>query len=307
MHFFYLKNSTSYQLEFLSVVKSSVSQMRMRIEYLRNTGHREPTGTVKNIPRIFSMPSTTGDDCYNGIHPVTMPNENGYNRLVIGTFKCDVLITSCTRLDISIGEETISLGAITDIFKTSSQNSKNIKVYLDEGRVSEVQKMKEMTTSKVTENMGTDRLRQIRTKFNELNSYELCRFSGPLTNTSLYQPITVFTYSNHTNVQSSGFAAAGSIFYSIGKSVIINGDNAVIFRKDVGIALQNCKGKGQVYDVICDILEVFDENEEIKIIGNMKLNTELERMADLLSSKITNSNKTVALELRKLFRASKYD
>ncbi|KAF9406148.1 hypothetical protein BGZ76_006408, partial [Entomortierella beljakovae] len=122
--------------------------------------------------------------------------------------------------------------------------------------------MKEPTLSKVTENMGTDRLCQIRTKFDQLDTYELCRYSGPLTNTSLHQPVTIFTFANQTNAQSSGLSA-GYIFNRIGRSVIIDGENAVLTRKNITKALKSCKANGVIYDSITNIQKLFGANDEI--------------------------------------------
>ncbi|KAK3807939.1 MAG: hypothetical protein J3Q66DRAFT_86709 [Benniella sp.] len=75
--------------------------------------HQEQTGIVKQVPRPNSMPSTVGKDFYEGIHPITIPAKDEA-RLQIGTKTCDVLVSSCIRLD-SKSKAAIYVGGHTEL------------------------------------------------------------------------------------------------------------------------------------------------------------------------------------------------
>ncbi|ORZ09031.1 hypothetical protein BCR41DRAFT_358761 [Lobosporangium transversale] len=261
--------------------------------------HHEQTGIVKDVPKETSMPKTTGEDHYFGVRPITMERSGG-KHLVIGTFKCDILVTSCLRLDIKC-VESISAGGITQNFNISESESKYIRIFLDKERLQQVEKMENLTCEKITRQMGTEQLRQVRTKFHLMDTYQLSRRSGPLTDSTLFQPITVFTFANHSNVKGSSFAA-GIILNGVGKSVIVDGECAVLRLDDVKRALPHCKPSSEVLRLIQSIHALFTPGvQSIPIIENSELNTVLESLATFLTQKLPKANMTKVKEIKKLF------
>jgi hypothetical protein len=165
-------------------------------------------------------------------------------------------------------------------------------------------KMVKKSVNDITKNMGVEYLRQVRTKFDQIDTFDLSRCSGPLAESILYQPYTVFTIANHGNHKGGAFAA-GFIFNKIGESVILRTKKAKLFREDVENALALCQSsKSRVYmDPLKNILNLFGENEKkIKVLGNSALNKQLEELAKSLSSRISQANERAAQEIQKLFK-----
>lgn len=73
--------------------------------------HMEQTGIIKKVPMAMSLTSIAGNDHYEGVHPITMVKKH-YRRLVVETFACDALVTSCIRMDIT-SNSSVSAGADT--------------------------------------------------------------------------------------------------------------------------------------------------------------------------------------------------
>ncbi|KAF9348748.1 hypothetical protein BGX34_002270 [Mortierella sp. NVP85] len=150
--------------------------------------HQEQTGVVKQVPIRTSMTSTTGKDYYDDIRPVTTHAKDG-QRLEIGTKTCDVLVTSCIRLD-STSTAPISLGGNTLNFIILESNVQDIRIFLDSKQAEAAKMMIGKSVSELIKNMGLESMRQLRTKFDQLDTYDLFRCSGPLTATCLHRPST---------------------------------------------------------------------------------------------------------------------
>lgn len=261
--------------------------------------HRGRTGLVKDTPRKTSLPHTTNEDQYFGVRPITMVEYDG-KRLEIGTFKCDILVTGCLRLD-TRSDESVSVGGATQIFDISESDSKDIRIFLDEKSIENAKKAIKMSYSKITKNMGTEQLRQVRKNFHLLDTYELSRRSGPLTDSTSFRPITIFTYANHCNDNGAGFGA-GLLFNRVGQSVILQKENAALEMKDVKLALQHCKNSREVLPIVNTIHALFEPGtQKIPIIGNFDLNSSLESLSEIVTRKIVKLNVTRKKEVMKLF------
>ncbi|KAG0195914.1 hypothetical protein BGX28_000388 [Mortierella sp. GBA30] len=261
--------------------------------------HREQVGLIKDVPMATSMPSTLGADHYRGIHPVTLPKKD-CKRLVIGTFTCDVLVTSCVRLDV-VNSASISVGADTLNFEILEQDSRHIRIFVDSERVKAARKMVNQSLEEVNNNMGVEHLRQLRTKFDQLDTYDLSRCSGPLTASPLYQPYTLFTVANFGTGQGAAFAGA-YIFNKIGQAVIIRGEKATLFETDVKGCIKMCQSSQEFQIPFKTIHDLFlDDKKDIKILGNVALNKQLELLAQSLSRRISEANKKVTVEIQNLF------
>ena len=263
--------------------------------------HREQTGKVKDVPRASSVPSTLGVDHYEGVHPVTTGNKD-CRRLVIGTKTCDVLVTSCVGLDdktpISVGSETLN-------FKIMEADVEHIRIFLDSEQVEAAKNMVGKSVLEITKNMAEESLRQLKTKFDQLDTYDFSRCSGPLTARTLYQPWTIFTIANHGN--GTGVAqAVGGVFYKIGRAVILHGEEAILSRKEVIRDWKMCKASKEFGPPLEAIVGLFGKETEMTIIGNAALNQELEKLATRMSRSIADANKDSATNIRSLFGLKLY-
>ncbi|KAF9405061.1 hypothetical protein BGZ76_006699 [Entomortierella beljakovae] len=182
---------------------------------------------------------------------------------------------------------------MTQIFDVLENDSKELRIFLDENNLEEAQRIKEMEYKEITMNMGTEQLHL-------LDSFELSRRSGPLTDSALFRPITIFTYANHCEGKGAGFGA-GLILNRIGQSVINQGEDGVLKATDVKLSMKYCKKCSKTSPIINNIFQLFHDDTQIKIIGNHDLNPQLEKLAEGMTSKISKLNSTKKKEIMKLF------
>ncbi|KAF9915253.1 hypothetical protein BGZ65_000828, partial [Modicella reniformis] len=153
------------------------------------------------------------------------------------------------------------------------------------------------SADEVLEKLGLDHLRQLRSKFDHLSTFGLWRCSGPLTDKNVFRPYTVYTILDF----GGGVYAVGEIFNKIGKAVILHGKEAVLCHDDVQHAVEICGSSRDFLPALKAIICLFKEEKEIPIRRNSKLNEELEKMAGLLSSRISVGNRSIASEIKNLF------
>ncbi|KAK3823600.1 MAG: hypothetical protein J3Q66DRAFT_425627, partial [Benniella sp.] len=132
--------------------------------------HCEQSGNVKDMPMSTSMPSTTGEDYYKDVHPVTLQSGIDGKRLQIGTKTCDIHVTSCIRLD-STNKAPFSVGGETLNFEISKSEVRDIRIFLDSEQVEAAKGMIGKPISGITGNMGVEHMRQLRSKFDQLDTY----------------------------------------------------------------------------------------------------------------------------------------
>ncbi|KAF9154223.1 hypothetical protein BGX21_004183 [Mortierella sp. AD011] len=258
--------------------------------------HNEQLGVRKGEPRKTSVPSTTGEDFYRGVHPVTLVQKDG-QRLVIGTNTCDILVTSCVRLD-NFKENWVSVGGETLNYVIPIQESKNIRIFLDAECIKIAKRMLRKSVSEITENMGVENLRQIRTKFDIQDTFNQFRCSGPLTNSILYRPNTVFTLANFGNGEKAQ-NAAGFILNKVGISMINGGESSALPKDVVLHCKEICSPNSLYFDLICEIEGLYSEDDRtIPIIGNKALDKILTNLAESLSRKITEANKNAVTNIK---------
>ncbi|KAF9578001.1 hypothetical protein BGW38_006451 [Lunasporangiospora selenospora] len=260
--------------------------------------HREHSGLIKGTPRDSSMPRTTGEDLYKGVRPVTIPAEMNSKRLVIGTLTCDILVTGCIGFG-NGSPPSVSVGGSTVVIEIAKNDTSNWRIFLDNERVKQARKIAKKSIIKTTRDMGIWQLRQLRSKFHLLDTYDFSRFSGPLTATPLLRPCTIFTVANFGNISGARYAAA-EMFNKIGKAIICRGKNAVVEREDVSRWLEECSLSREWVVPFQTILNLFKTEDSIGIIGNSDLNKQLEIIAELLMSKINDANKIIVAEIEKL-------
>ncbi|KAF9411171.1 hypothetical protein BGZ76_005384, partial [Entomortierella beljakovae] len=262
--------------------------------------HAEQLGIRKGAPLENSIPSTKDDDYYPGVHPVTITGKDGH-RLEIGSFTCDVLITSCTSLD-RVDDTRVSVGGETLVFQINQRDTSHVRIFLDKESIRASKKIMSLPISKITSNMGVDRLRQIRSKFHKTDSYRFLRSHGPLTKSVNFQPFTIFTFANYSSGE-NGPHAAGVVFYNIGLAVIQLEKNATISKDIINQCVGMCVKNSEFYHTISEIALLFTEDcETIDIIGNKSLDKILRKLADSLSSNISEANQKIAMDLKSLFK-----
>jgi hypothetical protein len=203
-------------------------------------------------------------------------------------------------LDRASGTAPLSVGGNTSNFVINEQDSPNMRIFLDSKCVKKARKIAGKPLEEVLEKLGVDQLRQLRSKFDHLDTFNLWRCSGPLTATTLHRPYRVYTISSFGHGKGGAFAA-GEIFSKIGKAVILKGKTGVLCRDDVQHAIQICGSSQDYLRPLQAILHLFNEDKEILIVGNSNLNTELEKMAKSLSSRISQGNKSIAIKIEKVF------
>ncbi|KAF9344954.1 hypothetical protein BGX34_005185 [Mortierella sp. NVP85] len=262
--------------------------------------HREQSGFVKDVPKGTSIPSTVGKDHYKNVHPATVQGKDCGHRLVIGTTTCNILVTSCVRLGKS-DKAPVSVGADTLNFEIHESQVQHIRIFLDSEQAETASTMVGKSVSEITKNKGIESLRQLKTKFSELDTYDLSRFSGPLTATIQCLPYTVFTFTDYGNGTGAAYGA-GRLFYTIGKAVILHGDEARLSRKEVTRDLEMCRGSKEFLAPFEKIALLFREEQEIAIIGNEALSAGLKDLAELLSRKVADANtKEIKQQIQALF------
>ncbi|ORY88364.1 hypothetical protein BCR41DRAFT_316018 [Lobosporangium transversale] len=260
--------------------------------------HAEQTIWVKDVPKNTSVPKTVGKYKYKGIRPVTLQEKDG-QRLVIGTFTCDILVTSCIRLDPG-GKSAVSVGGDTRNFVIPEKESPKIRIFIDSERIRQCKRLMKGSPSKATFNKDVECLRQVRTKFDRLDTFDLSRCSGPMTNSILYQPYTIFTIVNSGSGRGGAFAA-GFIFHQVGQAVIKKKKKAVLTRSDVLFSLTHCSSSQDFRAPLEAILGLFSESQKkISVIGNAELNVQLQKLAASLSSKISEENRKIGAGIVRL-------
>ncbi|KAF9420468.1 hypothetical protein BGZ76_004083 [Entomortierella beljakovae] len=132
--------------------------------------------------------------------------------------------------------------------------------------------MKKIKVRMITKNFGIDNLRQTRSKFNILDTYHLTRQSGPLTTTHQFRPF-IIRYKGKAKLHLDGVTLREDLWKS---------------SKTYSTLMQN-------------ILDLFEDNNEISVIGNKKLDAELTALADGLVSAVSAANRAVETELKTLF------
>ncbi|KAI8060875.1 hypothetical protein BC940DRAFT_337241 [Gongronella butleri] len=256
--------------------------------------HRETFGKQKDGVQSTSLPPPI-KKLYTNVWPMTLYRADG-PKLVIGTLVSNALVTSSMRLDI---KQQPSVGGMTNNFLLDAINSSlSTKIFIDRDCLKDALALVDGTKALGDSGFLACRLRQIRSKFDWLSAYALCRATGPLTEAHVCQPYTVFTLGN----QDAGRNPGAHVFRAIAKAVLENGAAAQLAKRTVETAVAIAAQGSSVRSSLEAILGQYEPDAvTIPIIGNEKLNKELEFIANGLSSSITNANDTVQREIVRVF------
>ncbi|KAL0098233.1 hypothetical protein J3Q64DRAFT_1818359 [Phycomyces blakesleeanus] len=228
------------------------------------------------------------DDIYESVCTRSIYNDES-NKLIIGTFSCNMLITSSCTIE---ENPKISVGPSTNSF----QPSKQTRIYLHEKSIKKARLLlKEDKCDRLYTYDLLEQVKQIRSKFYRTETYSRCRCSSEYTKGHIYQPYTVFTLFFYDSNQTEDSAAkrASEIFNRIATEVHTSTkhDRRPVLNKNT---LEWFIGKsGDIADIVNCIARLFETSDEIEIIGNMKLDEQLKLLAKLCSTPIKTANDTV--------------
>ncbi|KAG1145867.1 hypothetical protein G6F37_006405 [Rhizopus arrhizus] len=264
----------------------------------------EPYGRKKRINphyEIYSKDdcnsSIPDSNCYHKQVCVKLFESDNSNKLVIGLFSCNLLVTSSCTLS---NNPVICVGPSTNSFTPSNYT----KIFLHEKSIEAAEKLfNDNGCSQLYPHDTLNQCKQVRSKFYRIETYSACRSSSTFTLGHLYQPYTVWTLYDYDSAQTmDSQAKRGSlIFQKIASNVhdsIKNNVDSFIEKK----ALENYQDDGgELAATVKEILKLFGQNERISIIGNKDLDKHLQSIAKTMNSSLTAANQVVKERLSKIF------
>lgn len=131
-------------------------------------------------------------------------------------------------------------------------------------------------------------LRQLKTRFHEIDTYSSSR--SLLFHGYLQQPMTVFTYGKGTTSINSG-ALSSRLLAALATSVMRDGENARLGKTIVEKLLSEFTKETKAKLIFLRVLQLFNNGDNISIIGNTDLNSLAEDLAILLAPYISTANK----------------
>lgn len=249
--------------------------------------HREHFAKIKENVTETSLPPATSP--YKGIWPTMLHSHDHTAKLVIGSQVSNLLITSSLRLDTKnlmpcVGTTgNFDIGTFTDSMST--------RIFVDKECLAEATAMMKTEADNITrlsDSLILYQLRQIRSKFDASSAYNLVRASGPLTQSHLCYPFTVFTIADYNQINSP----AAILFRLVALQALKHGSNAVLPKAMVEQLASKATGKmKRAFD---EILLAYNNTTTIPVLNNEYLAKPLATMADLLAPTIVTANKLVS-------------
>jgi hypothetical protein len=206
---------------------------------------------------------------------VKIPDAYSHNKLVIGVSSYNYLITAGILDD---KEALIGPGRCSLYFPVDHTT----KIYINKNTPAPDQSIYSTLRS----------LAQVRSNFGNITTYTARRTAMIGYAAPEYMPITVFTLAE------SGVHFS-KIFYNLANRVRQRGLNHTkvsLKLSDIEKPLEN--EKSELAIVTRDIIKLFGEKKKLLITGNSELENMLTKLANLLSSIISDKNRTVARNIR---------
>ncbi|KAG2200633.1 hypothetical protein INT47_007377 [Mucor saturninus] len=233
--------------------------------------HYERSPVISSFPNELKM--------YGYIRVCILNTPDG-QKLTIGTRTCNFLVTSSMRLDIN----SCNIGPATSHFRPSDTS----RVFLDNSSIQSATNMLNNPNVNECQIMPSlSQLRQVRSKFDCLSMYSKCRASSTLASHPSFQPITIWTLISHNSSTTrtlSQARVASLLFRLIASKVFRSGKAATIKLDEVqDIVLQVKEESTSI--IFKKILDLFKDTEEILVIGNASLNSQLVDLANIVSKK----------------------
>ncbi|CAO3601382.1 unnamed protein product [Absidia cylindrospora] len=269
----------------------------------------EPYGRDSSIDAHFerrlpgnasSYPTAVGP--YGHLTIQVMPGAGGNEnaaKLVVGTRTCNFLVTSSLRLDAN----SVNMGPSTTHFAPSSAITS--RLFLDTSSIQLATALLNDTNTMQSQEMAVlFQLKQVRSKFDCLSTYTLCRSSSTLSSYMELQPATIWTLCENDSQQKKSMRSqekiASGVFRLIAVEVIKKGKLACLVKEELedllSTGLEKERNTTKIGVVLQGILGLFTDNSNnnnsIKIIHNASLNKHLVELADLLVSGLREANKS---------------
>lgn len=207
-------------------------------------------------------------------------------KLTIGSRTCNFLVTSSLRLDII----SVNLGPATVHF-TPSQKT---RLFLDVSSIAACKSdLSNQTLSRSQMMPSMYLLRQVRSKFDHLSTYTMCRSVSTIASQLELQPLTIWTLSDQESSHASiTQGKIGSLlFREIATQVIKDGENAVLKLETLLKLITKAKKCSMVDTILNKIRELFKDQDQITIVGNTLLNSQLTDLAGSIKNKRENDKK----------------
>lgn len=230
---------------------------------------------------------------------VRLMNSDNSIKLIIGTFSCNLLVTSSCTID---ENPVICVGPSTNSFKPSNQT----QIFLNKKSVDKsLILLSDNDCCQLYPYDQMEQLKQVRSKFYREETYTKCRCASDFTKGHIYQPCSIWTllYGCSNKTEESQARKASEIFnriaIEVSNSSKCNEQPAVLKKGYLGWF--NYKS-GDIATKVQGMQQLFGEDDNIVIIGNNKLDEHLKQLAKLLVTPIQTANGVVKSRLaQKLF------
>lgn len=264
----------------------------------------EPYGRLKSVeahheryyarsPAISSLPSVGGR--YENLCVVNSSEDYG-SKIKIGTMVSDVLVTA----SIEIGDSTVvNIGSSSQNFKTT----KDTRIYLDTDSLDRSKRLlRDTLCCQLSSFDALAQLKQVRSKFDHISTYTMCRASSSFTNNHLCRPYTIWTLADYDSPQvvESQAKKASKAFQHIGLSVIRSGPQAELDVGQIQQILPECKGV--IRQALEHVTSLCDAQGSIKIIGNKQLDEQLQILANSMITSLKSANVAVKYAVEEIFQ-----
>ncbi|KAI9486011.1 MAG: hypothetical protein EXX96DRAFT_613849 [Benjaminiella poitrasii] len=238
--------------------------------------HPEHFGKVKENVTETSLPPATST--YKGIWPTMLHSHDHTAKLVIGSQVSNLLVMSSLRLDT---KNLMPCVGTTGNFDVSTfADSMSTRIFVDKECPVEATSMMKTDGDNITrlsDSLILYQLRQTHSKFDASSAYNLVRASGPLTQSHLCHPFTVFTIADYNQINNP----AAILFRLVVLQALKHDSNAVLQKAMVERLASKTTGKiKQAFD---DILLACNNTTTIPVLNNEDLAKPLATMADLLA------------------------
>lgn len=242
---------------------------------------------------------------YNGVWPTSVESSDGL-KLTIGTNVFNYLITGSVRVDKKCVAE---VGPSTKQFVLNlHEDSKMTQMFINESVYNHAKSLGEdEDCQEIEKSHSLYQVRQLRSKFDQLQTYEKGRATFHEFNVLDHQPFSVFTLCNSQNKTTpvkgddpaADYRLASKLLMEIAK-VVLKYKYKSRLEKDVveSIMLQFTNSSRRIPKIVKNIMDMYvGRNEKMRILYNKQLNKELVELADILASYIHNANTTIIVNI----------
>ncbi|KAI9469856.1 MAG: hypothetical protein EXX96DRAFT_492132, partial [Benjaminiella poitrasii] len=251
----------------------------------------------EKVPQQSSLPDFKSQ--YPNKLKITKILFDNSEKLIISSNTCNILAISSIRVDdVKIAPE---VGASTKNFNPST----NARIFLSTTSIKNAMEFINASSDQLL-SLGADPLihiRQLRSKFNQESTYSLARVFGEFTQNHTLQPFTIYILSNSVSKAETD-VILGSRMMELIAHTIHEDPQPKLVKKDVISLLSKTTTQKQtkVQKDIQNILNLFQEDKEIEIIGNTSLCPFLRSIADTTTDGLKKANQDIITNIWNKFR-----